>query len=64
MCRAAGGVAAALLTEAPAEPLAVTGALGECEDRPAPWWELPRAPRRHPVPGVRGAAPGEITAHE
>ncbi|MCW8120608.1 hypothetical protein [Streptomyces anthocyanicus] len=64
MCRAAGGVAAALLTEAPAEPLAVTGALGECEDWPAPWRKLPRAPRRHPVPGVRGAAPGEITAHE
>ncbi|AXL93568.1 hypothetical protein C4J65_30575 [Streptomyces sp. CB09001] len=44
--------------------VAVTGALGEREDWPAPWRELLRALRRHPVPDVRDAALEETTAHE
>ncbi|MFH9731616.1 hypothetical protein [Streptomyces sp. NPDC017260] len=44
--------------------VAVTGALGGREEWPAPWRELPRTPRRHPVPDVRDAALEETTAHE
>ncbi|MFD7060728.1 hypothetical protein [Streptomyces sp. NPDC059906] len=44
--------------------VAVTGALGEREDWPAPWRELLRTLRRHPVPDVRDAALEETTAHE
>ncbi|MER6325558.1 hypothetical protein [Streptomyces coelicoflavus] len=44
--------------------VAVTGALGEREDWPAPWRELLRTLRRHPVPDVRDAALEETTVHE
>ncbi|MEU8604842.1 hypothetical protein [Streptomyces parvulus] len=44
--------------------VAVTGALGDREDWPAPWRALLRALRRHPVPDVRDAALEERTAHE
>ncbi|MEU5142680.1 hypothetical protein [Streptomyces sp. NPDC021139] len=44
--------------------VAVTGALGGREDWPAPWRELLRALRRHPVPDVRDAALEETTVYE
>ncbi|MFH8973657.1 hypothetical protein [Streptomyces sp. NPDC017890] len=44
--------------------VAVTAALGSREQWPAPWRELLRALRRHPVPDVRDAALEETTAHE
>ncbi|GAA3977645.1 hypothetical protein GCM10022384_29340 [Streptomyces marokkonensis] len=44
--------------------VAVTGALGSREEWPAPWRELLRTLRRHPVPDVRDAALEETTAHE
>lgn len=44
--------------------VAVTAALGGREDWPAPWRELLRTLRRHPVPDVRDAALEETTVHE
>ncbi|MDG9722517.1 hypothetical protein [Streptomyces sp. DH41] len=44
--------------------VAVTGALGSREEWPAPWRELLRTLRRHPVPDVRDAALEETTAYE
>ncbi|MFD0251253.1 hypothetical protein ACFVGX_10090 [Streptomyces sp. NPDC127113] len=44
--------------------VAVTGALGNREDWPAPWRAALRALRRHPVPDVRDAALEETTAYE
>ncbi|MZG14232.1 hypothetical protein GTY44_12125, partial [Streptomyces sp. SID5914] len=44
--------------------VAVTAALGGREDWPAPWRELLRVLRRHPVPDVRDAALEETTVHE
>ncbi|WP_254395360.1 hypothetical protein [Streptomyces sp. AC512_CC834] len=44
--------------------VAVTGALGDREDWPAPWRELLRTLRRHPVPDVRDAALEETTVYE
>ncbi|MGW8747522.1 hypothetical protein [Streptomyces sp. NPDC055794] len=44
--------------------VAVTGALGNREDWPAPWRATLRALRRHPVPDVRDAALEETTAYE
>ncbi|RDD85859.1 hypothetical protein [Streptomyces parvulus] len=44
--------------------VAVTGALGEREDWPAPWRALLRSLRGHPVPDVRDAALEETTAYE
>ena len=55
-----GGHAQGLMAVA----VALAGAFGEREDWPAPWRELLRAPRRHPVPDMRDAALEETTAHE
>ncbi|WP_329473376.1 hypothetical protein OIE75_35370 [Streptomyces sp. NBC_01723] len=44
--------------------VAVTGALGQREDWPAPWRAALRTLRRHPVPDVRDAALEETTAYE
>ncbi|RSN64609.1 hypothetical protein DMH12_02480 [Streptomyces sp. WAC 04229] len=44
--------------------VAVTGALGDREDWPAPWRATLRTLRRHPVPDVRDAALEETTAYE
>jgi hypothetical protein len=44
--------------------VALTDVVGIRTDWPAPWRDLVRALRRHPVPDVRDAALARVTAHE